>query len=112
MITAAPALLLVHLKRFRTEWSARPGEAARQVYLTQRVVCEDPLLVHETSYRLLAKVYHMGESLRDGHYYTVCRHERPEGAWWLYNDVVRRLVRPEDEDHRNVRVHLCLYERT
>ena len=105
-----PKTVLIQLNRFATN-KQKGAETAHQVYLRHHVECEETVNIQGQSYRLRAKVYHLGNSLDVGHYYTVCRHELPQGRWWYCNDTERRLARPTDNDPRHARVYLCLYER-
>jgi ubiquitin C-terminal hydrolase len=111
VITECPAMLLVQLKLFATVFVEGSEGVAKQNYLRHRVKCEEQLSVHDHCYRLHAKVYHEGEALNSGHYYTICRHAFPQGAWWYFNDSTRRLAHPRDHCPPNARVYLCLYSR-
>ena len=109
-ITEFPKTLLIQLNRFATNFQ-EGAEEAQQDYLKHHVECEETVNIQGQCYRLRAKVYHLGGSFAVGHYYTVCRHELPQGRWWYYNDTQRRLARPTDNDPPHARVYLCLYER-
>ena len=104
-----PEVLCVQLKRFCTQFRPGVDAAATQTYLQHHVHCEETLTIEDTHYSQCARIYHKGASLRTGHYYAICRHERPEGPWWYYNDRERRLARPEDDDATAARVYLALY---
>ena len=104
-------MLFVQLKRFQTIPQPQHPDGYQRIYLTHHVVCEEELSLGNETYRLLAKIYHFGESINTGHYYTICRHAHAGGDWWYYNDIHRRLARPEDENSSNARVYLCIYEK-
>ena len=110
-ITRYPPMLFMQLKRFRTIPQPQHPDGFEEIYLTHHVVCEEELRLGNETYRLLAKIYHCGESLRSGHYYTICRHAHAGGDWWCYNDIHRRLARPEDDNSSYARVYLCIYEK-
>ena len=110
-ITRYPAMLFVHLKRFQTIFREDQPGSYQEIYLNHHVLCEEEIKLNSITYRLRAKIYHQGNSLGSGHYYTVCRHEHATGNWWYYNDICRRVARPEDERPSNARVYLCFYER-
>ena len=88
-LLAGPALLCVQLQRFRTQFRPGVDAEATQTYLQHHVHCEETLTIEDTHYSQCARIYHKGASLRTGHYYAICRHERPEGPWWCYNDRER-----------------------
>ena len=104
-----PEVLCVQLRRFRTDFRPGVDAVATHTYLKKHVHCEETLTIEDTHYSQCARIYHKGETLRTGHYYAICRHERPEGPWWYYNDRERRLARPEDDDASQARVYLALY---
>ena len=111
-ITQFPQVMCIQLRRFYSHFDRESGEPAETTYLQHHVACEETLNIQDVPYRLMAKVYHMGDSLEHGHYYTVCRHNHKDGTWWYYNNTIRRLLREEDENRPDrARVYLCLYER-
>lgn len=107
-ITKCPQLLLIQLKRFSTAFQV--GQPATINYEKHYVECEKHLRIQQDLYILRAKIYHQGDSMEIGHYYTICYHKLPQGSWWYYNDTQRRVVRPTDNNPPDARVYLCLYE--
>ena len=103
-VTVPPQVLLLQLKR----WIFNPD--ASTTLLNHEVQVEEMIQIKSWMYRLCATVYHLGDSPKSGHYFTIARHDRPEGSWWLYNDNLRRLVRPEDSTPPR-KAYLCVYER-
>ena len=89
----------------------KPGldAEASQTYLQHHATCEENLAREGTQYRQCARIYHKGASLRTGHYYAICRHALPDGDWWYYNDVERRVARPNDDHTEEARVYIALY---
>ena len=69
-IEAYPEVLILHLKRFKTVFQGR-GQEALQQYLRHRVVCEETIHLNGVPYHQVARVYHIGESLRSGYYSTI-----------------------------------------
>ena len=81
-------------------------------YLKHHVECETTIWVNETRYDLIAKIYHEGDSLYRGHYYTVCKHKHNQHDWWYYNNHIRRPARLSDEaNYKNAGVYLCVYDK-
>ena len=110
-LLAGPALLCIQLKRFRTQFQPGLDAEASQTYLQHHVTCEENLAIEGTQYRQCARIYHKGASLRTGHYYAICRHNRPDGDWWYYDDVERRVARPNDDHSEGARAYIALYAR-
>jgi len=108
-VTKSPEILLVQLKRFTTSFDEASPGAAEVTYLKHRVECEEEILLDGQRYSLQAKVYHMGEGIHSGHYYTTCQHQLHQGRWWYFNDIERRLIRPADDHPPYARIYLCLY---
>ena len=110
-MTLCPNVLRVQLKRYRTHFEEGSMVPARAEYLTHHIACEEVIKIGGASYRQVARIYHQGQSIYHGHYFTIGRHDLPQGRWWYYNDTVRRLEREEDDLDMQARVYLCLYER-
>ena len=108
-VTKSPEVLLVQLKRFTTSFDETSPGAAEVTYLKHRVECQEEILLDGQRYSLQAKVYHMGEGIHSGHYYTTYQHQLHQGRWWYFNDIERRLIRPADDHPPYARIYLCLY---
>ena len=69
------------------------------------------------TYALRSVVSHLGNSPNRGHYVTVSRHDTSREQWWLYNDAMRRMVRPGElettaklEPHGQLKSYVLFYE--
>ena len=86
--------------------------------LLHHVDATEALEFADETYKLRAVVSHLGQSPDHGHYVAVTRHDASNGAWWLYNDALRRRATPEEistsatfEGCGQTKSHVLLYER-
>ena len=107
-VTVAPEILMVCLNRWADP--ARP--------LLHYVEATETLEFANTTHKLRAVVSHLGRSPHHGHYVAVTRHDTSNGAWWLYNDALRRKATPEEvatraslDGHGQMQSYVLLYER-
>ena len=80
-ILGAPAVLVVHLKRFGVDESM-----GRRMKLTSRFEFPQVLSRWGRTYALAGVVNHKGDPDRDGHYYSVTRDNSREGCWVRHDD--------------------------
>ena len=107
-VTVAPDVLMICLNRWTD--AAQP-----------QLHCVEPahtLEFADNTYALRSVVSHLGVSQHKGHYVAVTRHDTTGGAWWMYNDALRRLAREDEISPRAVvagygqmKSYVLLYER-
>ena len=108
-MTVAPAVLCVQLNRWRH--AGRAGAILDHVHPDQEV------LFNSVRYRFQSVVVHLGASPSSGHYVTCARHETSTGAWWLYNDAIRREATPGEVactalwGRQPMKAYILFYER-
>ena len=106
-----PNCLVLHLKRWETEFDAvSRAPIVKKIRHTVRV--DASLNAGTENYALRAIVRHRGsDDGNTGHYVTMCKFPGADNRMWLYNDGTRRETRDGDFDDAHFASYVVLYDR-
>ena len=110
-----PPVLVLTLKRFA--YLPRSDGGYTDHYITHPVEATETLTYDDNAYYLRSFIMHQGCSRHAGHYFTIARHDTPNGRWWLYNDADRReanadeLLGTASVRNQPMRTYVLFYER-